>query len=136
MVFARNQPRGANRLLLAAVVMGVALRSAQYLADTSLWLDEIALVKGILELDLRELVTESLPFDQVAPIGFLVAQKGAIHAFGPSDSALRLIPFVSSVVALVVFSRFVERQLTSVAALLATLLFATAAPFIAFAGTA
>src|SRR5262245_39216252 len=82
----------ADWLLLAAVVIGVALRSAQYLADTSLWLDEIALVRGILELDLRELATGSLPYDQIAPIGFLVAQKGAIHVFGPSDSALRLIP--------------------------------------------
>jgi hypothetical protein len=124
-----------SSLLVAIVVVGVALRSAQYLADTSLWLDEIALVKGILERDLRQLVTESLPYDQLAPIGFLIAQKTAVNALGSSDTVLRLIPFLGSLVALVVFALFVNRTLSSVAALVATILFATAAPLIAFAGT-
>jgi hypothetical protein len=123
-------------VLLAIVLAGIVLRTVQYLADTSLWLDEIALVKGILEFNLTDLLTRSLPYDQVAPKGFLATQKAAVLAFGPTDDALRFVPFASSVIALVAFARFATRALMPVAACVATLLLATAAPLVAFAGTA
>jgi len=120
--------------ILTNVAVGIALRTTQYSANTSVWVDEIALVKGILGFDLFSLLTRQLPFDQVAPKGFLLAQKLAVLAFGPSDYVLRFVPFVSSLVALIVFSRLAQRTLSSAGALVATLLFATAAPLVAFAG--
>ena len=122
-------------VLLAIVAIGIVLRTVQYLADTSLWLDEIALVRGILEVDLTDLVTRPLPYVQVAPKGFLIAQKSAVLGFGPSDYVLRLVPFICSVVALVAFASLATRTLSRIAAWVATLLFATAAPLVAFAGT-
>ena len=126
--------RVVNLAIVAVVALGAVLRIIQYAANPSLWLDEIALVKGLLALDFVGVFTRQLPFDQVAPKGFLFAQKLAILAFGPSDYVLRLVPFMCSLVALVTFSRLAQRALSPVGALVATLLFATAAPFIAFAG--
>jgi hypothetical protein len=130
------KPRRREFWLLAGVIgLGLALRTAQYLADTSLWLDEVALVKAILELNLRELATQSLPYDQVAPKGFLLAQRTAVLAFGPGDYVLRFVPYLSAVLALFVYASFVRRALPSFAAFVATLLFAITAPFIVFSGT-
>ena len=126
----------ARWCLLAAIAVGLAFRTIQYLADTSLWLDEVALVTTILRSDFNALLTRSLPYDQVAPPGFLVAQKLTVLVFGPSDSALRLVPFAGSVVALVVFASFASRALPVVGACIATLLLASAGPLVAFAGTA
>ncbi len=120
--------------MFAIVAAGIVLRVTNYTANTSLWLDEVALVKGILGFDLIDLLTRQLPFDQIAPKGFLFAQKLAVMGFGPSDYVLRFVPFVSSVAALVAFSRFAQRALPPIGAPVATLLFATAAPFVAFAG--
>jgi hypothetical protein len=85
---------------------------------------------GIVETDLMGLLTASLPYDQVAPRGFLLLQKLAVLAFGTSDYALRLVPFSCSIVALVAFARLATRVLDGAAPVAAVLLFATAAPLI------
>ena len=117
--------------LTAVVVVGAGLRLWQYAADTSQWTDELALSKGILTLDLGQLLTAPLLYQQVAPKGFLLVQKLAVMALGPSDYALRLFPLVCSLAALLVFARLVERTLEGAGPLAAVVLFATAAPFIA-----
>jgi hypothetical protein len=117
---------------VAAVALGAGLRVWQYAASTSLWLDEIALVMGILNSDLLDLLTEPLPFDQVAPKGFLLVQKLVVIALGSSDYALRLFPFVCSLIALVAFWRLSGRMLRGIGPLAATLIFATASPFVMF----
>jgi len=119
---------------LAVLAVGIALRTAQFASNTSLSLDEIALAKGILSFDLPSLLTRQLPFDQIAPRGFLLIQKLAVLTLGPSDYVLRFVPFVCSLAALVAFSRLAQRALPPVGALVATVLFATAPLFIAFAG--
>jgi hypothetical protein len=120
--------------VVAIVAVGIALRAVQYSANTSLWLDEIALVKGILGSDLWSLLLRPLPFDQVAPKGFLFVQKLAVTMFGPNDYALRLFPFLCSAAAVIVFGRLAQRALPPTGAIAATILFAAGAPFIAFAG--
>src|SRR3712207_5804038 len=84
--------------LAAVAAAGAALRLWQYAADTSLWTDELALAKGILALDLRALFPTPLPYNQVAPRGFLLAQKLVVTALGPSDYALRLFPLACGLV--------------------------------------
>lgn len=118
--------------LPALILAGAALRLWQYAADSSLWVDEIALAKGILSLDLWGLVTRPLPYNQVSPVGFLIVQKLAVTALGPSDYALRLFPLVCSLASLVVFGRLSKRVLDGVGPLAAVALFATAAPLIAY----
>lgn len=126
-----------NRLVVAialAALLGIGLRVAQYVADTSLWLDEIGLVRGILDADLVALLTQPLPFDQVAPKGFLLIQKLSVLAFGSSDYVLRLLPFLCSIVGLGAFWRLSTLILPGTGALVAMLLFATATPLVAFSG--
>ena len=40
---------------------------------------------------------DPLDYNQGAPVGFLLAVKGVISAFGASEWALRLVPFAASV---------------------------------------
>ena len=129
---------GVSRLAVVAVAMvcavGIALRLVQYAANTALGLDEIALVKGIVETDLWALLAHPLPFDQVAPKGFLLIQKLAVLMLGPSDYALRLFPFLCAVASVVIFAAIAWRTLPTVGALVAIVLFATCAPLVAFSG--
>jgi len=119
-------------LVLVLVAAGAALRIWQYTTDTSLWLDEISLAKGILDLDLLRLITSRLPYDQVAPKGFLLIEKLAVLSLGGNDYALRLFPFVCSLISLAAFARLAIRMLDGAGAVAAMLLFAAAAPLIAF----
>jgi hypothetical protein len=119
-------------LVIALVAVGAALRIWQYAANTSLWLDEIALAKGVLDFDLSHLLISQLPYDQVAPKGFLLVEKVAVLALGTNDYALRLFPFVFSLISLAVFGRLAIRMLDGAGSVAATLLFATAAPMVAF----
>ncbi|HEX8556591.1 MAG TPA: hypothetical protein VF668_00585 [Pyrinomonadaceae bacterium] len=118
--------------LLVIVVAGAALRLWQYSADTSLWIDEIALARSLLSMNLRSLLTSPLLHNQVAPPGFLLVQKLAVTALGPSDYALRLFPLACSLASLIAFGRLAARTLEGAGAVLALTLFATAAPLIAF----
>jgi hypothetical protein len=127
----RRTDRFIVGLVIGLVALGAALRIWQYMANTSLWLDEIALAKGILDLDLWRLLVSRLPYDQVAPKGFLLVEKAAVLAFGNNDYALRLFPFVCSLISLAAFGRLALRMIGGTAAVAATLLFATAIPMIA-----
>lgn len=120
------------RFLTGLVLLGVALRLWAYVANTSLWLDEILLSRNILELPLRTLLTQPLQLDQVAPRGFLLVEKLAVLAFGNSEAALRLFPFLCGVAGVFLFRRLAERVLDGLAVPFATALFAIGIPFIKY----
>lgn len=121
--------------LLSVIVAGSTLRLWQYGANGSLWVDELALVRGILAADLRELLTTPLLHNQVAPKGFLLVEKLAVSAFGPSEYALRLFPLLCSLISLVAFVRLSARLFGGVGTLAASALFATATPLVASAAS-
>ncbi|MGE5415044.1 MAG: glycosyltransferase family 39 protein, partial [Syntrophomonadaceae bacterium] len=87
----------------------MALRLWQYLANASLWIDEIALAENVLNRPLGELVGQPLYLDQVAAPGFLALAKGATAAFGSSEYALRLVPLLSGLLALLLFRALARR---------------------------
>jgi hypothetical protein len=133
MAIAHTEPsRILSALMIPAVLFGVALRLWAYASNTSLYLDEILLARNILDLPMRHLLTQPLFFDQVAPRGFLLAEKTAVVTLGTSELALRLFPFVCAVIAMILFWRLAQRTLTGWAPLLATFLFAIGVPFIRF----
>jgi hypothetical protein len=107
------------------ISLGIGLRLLQYSHDRSLFLDEAFVATNIAHKSYAELL-HPLEFDQRAPAAFLLAVKASWITIGSSDFALRLIPLVAGIVAVVMFyfmaGRFVERP----AALLATLFFALA----------
>ena len=118
--------------VVAAIAVGAILRLWQYVANPALWSDEIALAAGIVNLDLQSLLTGPLPANQVAPKGFLLAEKLIVMALGPSDYALRAFPVICALVALLAFRSLAIRVLDGIGPLVATVLFATAAPLVAF----
>lgn len=121
--------RTTTRVVLG---LGIVLRLWQYLSNPPYWMDEIALVRNIVALPARDLVSRPLYYDQVAPRGFLLAEKAMSVAFGSSELALRVIPLVATIAGMVLFWRLAERILTGLAVPLAVLLFAIALPLIRY----
>jgi hypothetical protein len=87
----------AHRAALAVVLLaGAALRLWQYAGNASLWLDELALARNIVDEHLGTLLAGRLDYNQVAPPGFLFCEKIAATLLGPSEAALRLFPLLCS----------------------------------------
>jgi len=71
-----------------------------------------------------------LEYAQVAPSGFLLAEKTAVALFGSNEPALRLFPLLCALASLVLFLRVAEHALRGFALPLAVSLFALGRPFI------
>lgn len=104
------------------------LRLWQYLGNPSLWIDELALARNILERPVSALVGAPLDFAQVAPAGFLLLVKAAVSLFGNGENALRLVPLLGALIALPLFLALSRRVVPASAVPLAVLLFALAPP--------
>src|SRR5687767_12002909 len=80
-----------RRLCAVLVAFGALLRIIQYAANRSLWLDEAAFARNVLDRSFAQLL---LPLDylQTPPMGFLLFEKLAVSVFGGSEYALRLLP--------------------------------------------
>lgn len=76
------------------LLFGIALRAKQLLEGAPLWLDELALVHGVLAGPFGGLFDGPSDFAQVAPPGFLALEWLLFHAFPSSALALRLPAFV------------------------------------------
>jgi hypothetical protein len=113
------------------VLLGAVLRAWQYLANSSLWIDELALARNLVERSFVRLL-EPLDYAQVAPPGFLLVEKIAIAAFGTSEYSLRAFPFFCGLCSLVLFWIAAERILRGWAATFAVALFSLGIPFIYF----
>ena len=117
---------------IIAVAAGIALRAWQYFGDSSMWFDEIVLAKNVLGRSLWGLVSQPLNEGYVAtaPPGFLIVEKTVTTAFGTSDLAFRLWPFVASVAALLLFWRLATHSQRPIGALVSVALFALASPLV------
>jgi hypothetical protein len=120
---------------MVLVTTGVGLRLWQYSGNASLDLDELALARNIVERPLRALLFAPLAFDQVAPKGFLLIEKGLVVVLGTTEYALRLFPLLCALTALVLFWRLAARVLRGLAAPLAVALFALQPTFILYGAT-
>lgn len=89
-------------LSVALVIVGVLLRLVHYLGNRSLWVDEAALARNIVDRGPLELLT---PLDhyQAAPPLFLLLVDAATIVFGSGELALRLVPVLASLVSVVFF---------------------------------
>jgi hypothetical protein len=119
-------------LTRVAVLAGAVLRFRNWLHDRSLWLDEILVARSLATRGLGSLV-HPLSADQAAPIGWLWAERISLDAFGVNEYALRLVPLLSSLVALAVFPLAARLLIGHVATPAATVLFATSPALIYFA---
>ena len=117
----------------AVIALGVVLRCISYTRRSVLWTDEAALASNIMERSLSDLLTIPLDYGQAAPKGFLLLEWLVTRAFGTSDLAFRLVPFVSGIVSLFLFAAIARRLLTPSGALGALLFFSVGYWFLVYA---
>jgi len=114
------------------VAIGAALRIFQYASDTSLWYDELSIVRNLVHRSAASLATEPLRYDQVAPVGFMLTEKGISRVLGESDLAFRILLLPVGLAALVMFLFLARRLLDGGAVPFAVAMFAIGAPFIRY----
>lgn len=127
-------PRTLHFWLLVVFLAAVVLRGVHYFGRSSMWLDELASAFNISERSFYQLATESLDFNQVAPLGFLWLQKTATLLFGVNDHAYRFFPFVLSLLSLVLFLSICKNFLKGLPLLGAFTLFALSIAMVFYGG--
>ncbi len=119
-------------LILAIVLLGAALRTAAFTSDRSLWIDEAMIALNVVGRSPARLL-EPLDRNQGAPVGFLLATKLSVECFGPTERALRLVPFLASLAGLIAFGGAAFRLLPRPSAHFAFLLFAVSPYAVSYA---
>ncbi len=112
------------------VAFGLLLRLRQYTQNLSLSGDEASLARNLADRTFWGL-TRPLDYNQGAPIGFLFVEKFCIVLFGQTDLVLRLLPFVSGLLAMVLMYA-IARQHFGLPGLFAVLAFAISGPLILY----
>lgn len=116
----------SHALALSAVLaLGAGLRIAAVTAPGSLQWDELATARNAVQSDWTDLLLLR-PLDQlqVAPIGFMLAEKAGSSLLGKSDLGLRLFPLLVSLASLLLFWRIAARYLSGWSLIAAIGLFA------------
>jgi hypothetical protein len=108
------------------VLIGIAGRVRLYLNNRSLGRDEAALALNIVQRNFFGLFKQ-LSNEQAAPIGFLILQKITTAIAGGGEKALRFMPLMASIAALILFWPLCKRLLTRRAALVALAVLSLAA---------
>ena len=104
------------------LTLGVLVRIFHYLNNRSLWQDEAKLALNILDKSFYELLYP-LDYNQGAPVLFLWLEKICVTLFGPSELALRFLPFLSSFIGLVIFYKIAKQLFDNKFLLLSLFLF-------------
>jgi hypothetical protein len=113
-------------LIVALLLVGAALRAWEYFGSASLWINEIAVARNVLDRSALDLVSRPLDYDQSAPPAYLLATKLATILLGGGELAFRLPPFLAGLTALALFPLVARRFLEPRGALVATALAALA----------
>jgi hypothetical protein len=127
---ARLRPDGVSLRVLrrwTLVLLGVGLlwRVLRYLLQFPVWGDEAFVCLNLIGQTFAGLAGH-LKGGQVAPILFLWGELGALRVLGPSELALRLLPFLAGSAALVLFWRFARLTVSPLAGTFAVGLLAVA----------
>ena len=119
------EERNCARWTAWFVAGGVALRLLLYGLAFPLWGDETFLAANFIEGDWGSLAGPLIA-QQVAPLFFLQGEFAAYRLLGPSEWAVRLLPALAGIAALVWFWRLARRELSPRAALFAVAILAVA----------
>ena len=112
-------------------MIGAALRLWQYAANSSLWIDELALSRNIIDRGVSELL-QPLDYAQSAPAGFLLIEKALSTVFGTGEFALRAFPLLCGLCALGLFWAVTTKVVSGWTVPYAVGLFSLGIPFIYF----
>lgn len=91
-----------NFIILSIILLGVILRAMGYLSLPSLWHDECSLAVSIITRNISGMLLP-LEHNQCAPVIFMVLTKFVTMIFGEGELQLRLIPFLSGILSIIVF---------------------------------
>jgi hypothetical protein len=108
---------------LVLILIGASLRTAEYLHNKAIWLDEAHVVLNVLQRGYIDLL-KPLEFNQAAPYVFLAAERLMVDLAGAGEYSLRFIPWIGSLISLPLFWLFAKRVLRFDAALVALGIFA------------
>ncbi len=103
--------------------LGALLRVWVYLGNRPYWMDESSLRANLSGGPILDF-TRPLSADQLAPFGFLIAERLIVALCGDSTYATRLIPLICGIAALWLFRDLAERSLSRSGAIVAMILFA------------
>lgn len=108
-------------VLVFILLSGMLIRLKVYLSGFTLWLDECSLSLSIMHRSIFGYFSP-LEHTQSAPVLFMMATKAVTSIFGINEFSLRLIPFLSSILALPIFyffsKKFLEKKYSIIVALL------------------
>lgn len=126
-------------LVIAFAAAGIICRLAQFLARTSFWEDEIAVLVNLQRHTMRELpFVKLVDYDPSSPVAapafFLWTTKWLGEHFHYSEWSVRLLPLICSIAAVIVFAHLAWRLVSPVAAAWAVALLALSDPLIFQAG--
>lgn len=124
-----------RRLGAVLIGMGIVLRVVDYAGNRSLWLDEAAFARNVVDRSFSELL---LPLDylQTPPIGFLFLEKCAIAVLGNSEYAFRLLPLFAGISSLFLANAVAKRSIDSKAIAVFLALFSAASYLVYFSSEA
>ncbi len=94
-----SRGRTIGRWTTAALVFGITTRSWMFLRDPPVWHDEAAMLVNVLEKGFAQLLGP-LEYAEAAPPLFSWAERAMARFVGTGPFALRLIPFLASIAAL------------------------------------
>ena len=103
-----DKARLSFALAIVLMLFGGASRFARYAHNPDLRLDEALLALNVIEKPFSELLGP-LERHQNSPYGFLYGAKAVISVLGDGEWALRLIPFASGLISILLFYALVRR---------------------------
>ncbi len=106
-----------------AVLLGLGLRTLHFLRVPSVWHDEAALLVNVINLPFGH-IFGSLAFHEAAPPLFLLLEQAVCFLGGDGIQVLRLLPFLASCIALVLFALVARHVLPGWPSFCAVALFA------------
>lgn len=112
-------------IVLCIILSGLFFRIHYFFLDRSLWLDEVFLALNLIENDFISFLTGQTLYGQNAPPGFMALLFGVIAPFSISEKALRLLPFIFSVLSLFFYCYILFKYFSNKTVLIALFLFAT-----------
>jgi hypothetical protein len=121
----------AHRLTWGILALGAALRTISFLHTRCLILDEVNVALNLYERSFPELLTP-LSYEQYAPPIFLLISKAVTGLFGFGALSLRLFPFISGIVVLLLLQKVLVKLVSSQAASYSLLMVATGYIFIRY----
>jgi hypothetical protein len=113
-----------GQLAIVLLLLGLAWRVLLYALGFPIWGDEAFVAVDFAVRDYREMIQPSL-YGQIVPIAFMWAELAISRVLGLSEWALRLLPSLAGVAALLLVWRFARHVLPRQAAFVALGIFAS-----------